>query len=99
MNELDWYEPKKNTNLVEQCPCCDYFTLSQRASYLICPICFWEDDGVDVNAQDNYSGPNHMSLRQGRQNFIQIGACDPKMLEHVLSEEDRKSFHYKAREK
>jgi hypothetical protein len=67
-----------------QCPCCDFFTLDARGEYDICPICFWEDDGIDIDRPDSHSGPNHKTLREGRHNFQQIGACDPEMLPHVL---------------
>src|SRR5687767_10862719 len=65
-----------------QCPCCDYFTLDERGGYDICPVCFWEDDGQDIDRPDEHSGPNHMTLREGRDNFRRLGACDPAMLPH-----------------
>ncbi len=39
-----WYEPADPTPR-HQCPCCDYISLPERGNYLICRICFWEDDG------------------------------------------------------
>lgn len=27
------------------CPCCRYLTLTERAGFEICPVCFREDDG------------------------------------------------------
>lgn len=59
-----------------QCPCCDFFTLSSRGGYEVCPVCYWEDDGQDMDRLDVVSGPNHITLRQGRANFERIGACD-----------------------
>ena len=52
-----------------QCPCCDYVSLAERSHFDICDVCFWEDDGLDVDQLDVYSGPNHMTLRAGRANF------------------------------
>lgn len=53
------------------------------ASYEICRICFWEDDGQDdPDADENMGGPNHISLTQGRFNFLHHGASDPKDLRH-----------------
>jgi hypothetical protein len=66
-----------------QCPCCDYFTLPARGEYDICPVCFWEDDGIDLDRPDMHSGPNHMTLREGRHNFRQFGACDRALRAHV----------------
>jgi hypothetical protein len=69
---------------LERCPCCGYRTLDQRNMYFICPVCFWEDDGDDDD--EEYSGPNHMTLGQGRENFRQYGACDKAFLMHVDKE-------------
>ena len=51
-----WYEPDDPAPR-EICPCCDYLSLPERGNDLICPICFWEDDGGDVDALDRRSGP------------------------------------------
>ena len=95
-NEGVWYEPEDPTPR-EQCPCCDYVSLSERGNYLICPICFWEDEGGDINELDFHSGPNHMTLRQGRENFKKYGACEEAMVKNVLSEKKRLKFNYEPR--
>ena len=61
------------------CPCCGYTTLNQKppGTYLICPICFWEDD-----AEQGYSS-NQVSLRQAQRNFIEFGACERQWLKDV----------------
>jgi hypothetical protein len=58
--------------------------LPERYQYLICPICFWEDEGQDLDEPDEESGPNHMTLRQARQNFVQFGACERTMVKNVI---------------
>lgn len=58
------------------CPCCRHLTLDERGGYDICPVCFWEDDGVDE--LDGYSGPNHMTLAQGRKAFAELGAVSAR---------------------
>lgn len=60
------------------CPCCHYRTLPERGAYTICNVCFWEDDGSDE--PDRYSSPNHMTLRQGRENFSRHGACSVRAI-------------------
>jgi Cysteine-rich CPCC len=67
-----------------QCPCCDFFTLAARADWDICLICFWEDDGNDIDRPDSVSSCNYMTLREGRRNFLKVGACDLKMVPNVL---------------
>ena len=93
-----WYEPDDPTPR-EQCPCCDYISLPERGSYLICPICFWEDDGQDIDQLDCGSGPNHgLTLREGRRNFKEFGVCELEMKKNVISEDERKHFQYVPRD-
>lgn len=67
------------------CPCCGHATLTERGGYNICPVCFWEDDGSDDASVEILSGPNHITLREGRINVLRIGACDERAREHVRS--------------
>lgn len=55
--------------LKNSCPVCGYLTLDERNSFDICAICFWEDDGIDDFEVNEDSGPNHMSLKEGREIF------------------------------
>ena len=94
---MEWYEPDDSTPR-EQCPCCDYISLPERGNYLICPICFWEDDGLDLDQLDVSSGPNHgITLREGRANFAKFGACEQNMVQHVLSVDEREKFKREIR--
>jgi hypothetical protein len=52
------------------CPCCDFLTVERYGACEICPVCDWEDDYVlPENGLDQESGPNHMTIREGRQKF------------------------------
>lgn len=93
---MNSYAPKDPTPS-EQCPCCDYITFYERKGYFICPICFWEDDGLDVDELDVHSGPNHITLREGRANFKELGACTGAMKKHVLKKEEQLLFEYHPR--
>ncbi|MDO6591655.1 hypothetical protein DS901_12995 [Loktanella sp. D2R18] len=57
------------------CPCCQFPTLSERGSYDICTICWWEDDGQDnETANQVWGGPNGpYSLARARTNFKRHG--------------------------
>jgi hypothetical protein len=61
------------------CPCCGRATLTERNSYDICKVCWWEDDGQDNSRADTVmGGPNYgLSLTQGRVNFLVHGISDP----------------------
>src|SRR5207249_823853 len=52
-------------------------------SYLICPICFWEDDIVQLAFPDLAGGANHCSLIEGQRNYIACEACEPRVTPHV----------------
>ncbi|HRH59738.1 MAG TPA: CPCC family cysteine-rich protein [Chitinophagaceae bacterium] len=67
------------------CPCCGYKTFDNKpdGSYDICPVCFWEDDPIQLDDPDYEGGANPMSLRQAQQNFLEFGACDRDMLQNV----------------
>lgn len=63
-----------------KCPCCDCLTLERRCVYEICPVCFWEDEGEpDL---EECSGPNHMTLGEGRRNYKEFAACHKELIAH-----------------
>lgn len=64
------------------CPCCRYRSLRGRGAFQVCKVCFWEDDGSE--ALDVISGPNHMTLREGRDNFRRLGAVSSADQPYVL---------------
>ncbi len=53
-----------------KCPCCDQYTLEHPSgSYDICPICFWEDDKMQLENPNYSSGANRISLVEARKNY------------------------------
>lgn len=66
------------------CPCCEFKTLPTKGEYDICPVCFWEDDGNTDSYY--YSSPNHMTLAQARENFIEFGAVSESSLRFLTSD-------------
>lgn len=59
----------KKTNT--HCPCCGIFDHEKEMenTFLICPVCDWEDDGVQLNNPDYDGGANTLSLNQAREVF------------------------------
>ncbi|MFC5904955.1 CPCC family cysteine-rich protein [Streptomyces zhihengii] len=58
------------------CVCCGHLTLSEPpGSYEICPVCFWEDDRVQLRWPDWTGGANRPSLIEAQVNFTDFGAC------------------------
>ncbi len=67
-----------------RCRCCGYLTLAELGMYHICPVCRWEDDPTTIWAPgEGPTGPNHISLSEGRANFLRFGASDERSKNHV----------------
>jgi hypothetical protein len=49
----------------------------------ICPVCFWEDDGVQLRWPDWAGGANQPCLMEAQQNFQRFAACDERSRQHV----------------
>jgi plasmid stability protein len=49
------------------CPCCGYRTLPERAEYDLCPVCWWEDEGLEPW---EFSGPNAQTLVEAQQEYL-----------------------------
>ncbi|PKK87033.1 MAG: hydrolase [Candidatus Wallbacteria bacterium HGW-Wallbacteria-1] len=64
-----------------KCPCCDFFTLPEQSgnTFFTCPVCFWEDDGVQQNDPNYTGGANGVSLNDARCNYREFGACSKEM--------------------
>ncbi|TKK91584.1 hypothetical protein FDA94_02065 [Herbidospora galbida] len=66
------------------CSCCGYRTLKDGpGSYLICPICFWEDDPLQLRWPLMDDGANGVSLVQAQRNFIRFAAGEERFLPRV----------------
>jgi hypothetical protein len=75
------------------CPCCGYEVFeSPPGSYDICPICFWEDDALQLFFPLRSGGANRCSLAEAQVCFVQFGACERTMSKNVRLPEpgDRK---------
>lgn len=81
-------EKKKSYRLIlakYPCPCCGYRTLPEPAggTYEICPVCYWEDDKVQLAHPDLQGGANDVSLLEAQENFRAFGACSKDALPYV----------------
>lgn len=74
-----------------KCECCGYYTLPEesRGNYNICPVCFWEDDIVQLEDPNFEGGANEESLNQARSNYLHFGVSHKKFIGKV-----RKPFDY-----
>ena len=67
------------------CPCCGYNTFEgeERLQYIICPICYWEDDPIQFSEPEYEGCANRVSLVQAQKNFKAFGACEKEMIRHI----------------
>ena len=80
------------------CPCCGHETFADPVgSFDICPICFWEDDVVQLAFPDMAGGANKCSLIEGQRNFEQLGACELPLKLHVRNPQatDLRDLHWR----
>lgn len=71
-----------------KCPCCGYKTIESEKQYLICKVCYWEEDGTREDNQ--YSSVNHMTLKEAKVNYRSIGAVSEMFEEEVDKEASMK---------
>ena len=61
------------------CPCCGHLVFDESpGSYDICPVCFWEDDIVQLRWPDWAGGANKPSLLDGQANYQHIDGCEQR---------------------
>jgi len=67
------------------CPCCGFLVFTEPpGSYEICPFCFWEDDGSQLEfATTLAGGANDPTLEQAQMNFRTLGACEERCRQFV----------------
>jgi hypothetical protein len=68
-----------------RCPCCGNFTLEEEppGTYDICPVCFWEDDPIQLDDPTMPGGANKLSLDESRRNFKDFGAVEQRLRKYV----------------
>ena len=71
------------------CPCCGHQVYSEGpGSYDICPLCFWEDDPVQLRWPNWTGGANHPSLIDAQASVAVHGAIEPRFVSNIRSPHD-----------
>lgn len=66
------------------CPCCGYVEFGDPSGgYEICPICFWENDPVQLADPWFAGGANVPNLVDAQQSFLRIGATEERFTGNV----------------
>lgn len=70
------------------CPCCGYLVFDgPPGSYEICPICFWEDDLVQLRFPRMSGGANRVSLIEAQENYFRDGVSELRFRANVRAAE------------
>lgn len=54
------------------CPVCKKHTFKENDCFEICPVCGWEDDGLQRKYPDYPEGANGMSLNERRKRWEEL---------------------------
>jgi hypothetical protein len=66
------------------CPCCGHVTFDDPpGSHMICPVCLWEDDAVQLRWPDYSGGANGPALIDAQRTYAEIGAVKARLLRYV----------------
>jgi hypothetical protein len=66
------------------CPVCGYLVFDgPPGSYNVCPICYWEDDIVQLAFPLMEGGANRISLYDAQKEFDRYGASESRFVERV----------------
>jgi hypothetical protein len=66
------------------CPCCGHLVFREPpGSYDICPVCFWEDDSIQLRWPEWAGGANKPSLIESQRNYLSLGAMEQRFVANV----------------
>jgi hypothetical protein len=54
-----------------KCPVCGEYEFEEDNDFDICPVCHWENDGVQLDDPDFEGGANDMSLNQAKKAYAE----------------------------
>lgn len=60
--------PKK---IKHKCPVCGQYIFKDKASFDICPVCHWEDDGSDEWDDEDLCGPNDLPFKKFKERYLE----------------------------
>jgi hypothetical protein len=65
------------------CPGCGFLVFVEPSSYEICPVCFWDDNPVQLTESLTGWFANHVSLLEGQKHFRALGYCEERLKQFV----------------
>ena len=80
------------------CPVCEESIFEEDNDFDICPICGWENDGVQRNDHNYWGGANDLSVNEARI-YYKLTLCKEKSIElssiHAKHKEAIRKIHLK----
>lgn len=75
------------------CPVCEEYSFEFSDDYDICPICGWENDGLQRDQEDYWGGANDLSVNEAKAvySLLQNKATKSKVSEIIDRYEQRNS--------
>jgi hypothetical protein len=67
----------------DPCPCCGFLTLFGRGNWVICPVCWWEDEPHLDDDPERHSAANGLTLGAARENYATFGAVKERLRQHA----------------
>lgn len=79
------------------CPVCEEFSFESSGDYDICPICRWENDGIQRDQKDYWGGANTLSVNEAKAvySLLQNKASKSKVSEIIERYNQRNSQIHK----
>ena len=65
------------------CPCCGYLVLEEKFCWNICPICYWEDDPLQIADPWYEGGAKLPNLKKSQENFRSFGVMEQRFAKYV----------------
>ena len=58
-----------------KCPCCGFYTFDEKpnGNYDICPVCFWEDDPIQLDVKPHFIPGDFRRLFQANSPAVKCG--------------------------
>ena len=83
--EVDGFYDVEENDMGYKCECCGNYTLLEESCGTdnICPVCYWQDDYVQLHNPAFAGGANKESLNQARENYKVFGVCSKEYTKYV----------------
>lgn len=70
------------------CPCCGHVVFHEPpGSHDICPVCFWQDDAIQLRWPTQGGAANGPSLIEAQQEYLRLGSCEERLSLYVRAPE------------